>query len=172
MRRPQFGNAIENRCEVSRAQIGLVDLDEFYLPVLKAAAAQECLRDLATRLVDGINADGGWPFVSDGFETFGSAEVDIREGCRRCDGFAEVRLAEVCPREVRPVEYDRVEVRGAEVRPDEDRPAEVCPAEVGRAEVCPVETRLAKVRAHLGMFSPPRIPLHDNSSDPVARCRI
>src|SRR5271165_4391536 len=75
-----------------------------------ATAAQEDLRNLATRLVDGVNADGGRPLVLDSFKALRDAQVDVGEVGSVSDSVSatnppQVRPAEDRPAEVRPVEF-------------------------------------------------------------------
>src|SRR5271157_2670293 len=120
--------------------------DEVNELVGNAAAAQECLGNLAARLVDCVDANCGRPAMFDGFETLGATEINISKVRCCCPSRGEVRPAEVCLVEVRPHEVSLAEVRLAEVRPPKVYPAEVRPAEVRRSEVRLAEVRLAEVR--------------------------
>src|SRR5262249_34466215 len=92
--------------------------------------AQEDLRDLSFGFVDGIDADGGRPIVSNALKPLNCAQI---KGCK--DSAIYNRKINIHPEEVRPAEVRPDEVRRAEVRPDETCPGEVRPAEVRRGEV-------------------------------------
>src|SRR5208283_2688266 len=68
-----------------------------------ATSAQKHLRNLATRFVDGINADGGRTLVPDGFEALSATEINISKVRCCCPSRGEVclvqvRRAKICPR--------------------------------------------------------------------------
>ena len=99
---------------------------------------------------------------------------------------SQIRLAEICPREIRLVEVRDnekrlAEIRSCEIRSREIRIAENCPAEIRLAEIrlaeihpleirvteiCRGELRVGELRVvevwtHRGMLDAPRIPFRD-----------